>query len=50
MDEATYEQFALPLAEVADALPYMLAVETVQMLQVDGKPSGSSSRLASSWR
>jgi elongation factor P len=40
MHEATYEQFALPIAEVADALPYLLPSSTVQMLQVNGKPSG----------
>jgi elongation factor P len=40
MDEETYEQFALPRAEVADALDYVLPSTTVQMLQVNGKPSG----------
>ncbi len=40
MHEATYEQFALPNAEVAAALPYLLPSSTVQMLQVNGKPSG----------
>ena len=40
MDEETYEQFALPRAEVADELAYMLPSSTVQILQVNGKPSG----------
>jgi elongation factor P len=40
MDEQTYEQFGLPHAEVADALPYMLPSASVQMLAVNGKPSG----------
>jgi len=40
MDEATYEQFALPRAEVADALDYTPPSSSVQILQVDGKPSG----------
>ena len=40
MDEETYEQFALPHAELEDALPYMQPSTSVQMLVVDGKPSG----------
>jgi elongation factor P len=40
MDEATYEQFGLPHAEVAHALPYLLPSASVQMLAVNGKPSG----------
>src|ERR687883_667257 len=40
MDEETYEQFALPRGEVSDMLDFMLPSSTVQMLQVDGKPSG----------
>ena len=40
MDEETYEQFGLPRASVADALEYMLESSTVQMLAVNGKPSG----------
>ena len=40
MDEETYEQFGLPHAEVADELAYLPPSSTVQMLQVDGKPSG----------
>src|SRR6266542_4061330 len=40
MDEETYEQFALPHAELAGALPYMQPSSSVQMLVVGGKPSG----------
>jgi elongation factor P len=40
MDEQTYEQFGLPRVDVADALAYMLPSTTVQMLAVNGKPSG----------
>jgi elongation factor P len=40
MDDQTYEQFALPRAEVAEQLPYMQPPTTVQILAVDGKPSG----------
>jgi elongation factor P len=40
MDEETYEQFAQPRADVADALDYMLPSSSVQMLVVNGKPSG----------
>ena len=40
MDEQTYEQFGLPRDDVADALDYMLPSSTVQMLAVNGKPSG----------
>ena len=40
MDEATYDQFGLPHAEVADALAYLAPSSTVQMLAVDGKPAG----------
>ena len=40
MDEETYEQFALPHAELADVIPYMQPSTTVQMLVVGGKPSG----------
>jgi elongation factor P len=40
MDEATYEQFGLPHAEVADELAYLPPSSSVQMLSVDGKPSG----------
>src|ERR687892_181021 len=40
MDEATYEQFGLPHAEVAYALAYLAPSSSVQMLAVDGKPAG----------
>jgi len=40
MDEATFEQFGLPHAEVEDELAYMLPSGMVQMLYVNGSPSG----------
>jgi elongation factor P len=40
MDEETFEQFGLPQADVADELVYMQPSSTVQMLLVNGKPSG----------
>jgi elongation factor P len=40
MDAETYEQFGLPHAEVADELAFLPPSSSVQMLQVDGKPSG----------
>jgi elongation factor P len=40
MDEQTYEQFTLPRGDVADALVYLQPSSSVQMLAVDGKPSG----------
>ena len=40
MDEQSYEQFALPRAEVAEELAYILPSSTVQILAVNGKPSG----------
>ena len=40
MDEQTYEQFGLPRASVEDALEYILPSSSVQMLAVNGKPSG----------
>ena len=40
MDEATFEQFGLPHAEVADTLAYLAPSSSVQMLAVDGKPAG----------
>ena len=40
MDEETYEQFGLPHAEVSSELAYLPPSSSVQMLQVDGKPSG----------
>src|SRR3989304_2432014 len=41
MDEESYDQFALPHAEVADELAYLPPSSSGQMLAVDGKPSGS---------
>ncbi len=40
MDEQTYEQFTLPRADVAEQLAYMQPSTTVQVLAVNGKPSG----------
>ena len=40
MDTDTYEQFALPHTTVEDALPYLEPSSTVQVLEIDGKPSG----------
>lgn len=40
MDEETFEQFGLPSADLADELAYMLPSSTVQILQVNGAPSG----------
>ena len=40
MDTDTYDQFLLPHATVEDALPYLEPSSTVQVLEVDGKPSG----------
>jgi elongation factor P len=40
MDQDTYDQFGLPHATVADALPYMQPSTSVQMLTVDGAPTG----------
>jgi elongation factor P len=40
MDEESYEQFTLPRAEVAAELDYMQPSSSIQILQVDGKPSG----------
>jgi elongation factor P len=40
MDQETYEQFAVPRAELESELPYMQPSSTVQVLQVNGKPSG----------
>jgi len=40
MDEATFEQFGLPRESVEEALEFLQPSSTVQMLQVDGKPSG----------
>ncbi len=40
MDEETYDQFALPHAEVAEELSFLAPSSSVQMLAVDGKPAG----------
>jgi len=40
MDEETFEQFGLPHAEVANELAFLPPSSSVQMLAVDGKPSG----------
>jgi elongation factor P len=40
MDEETFEQFGLQHGDVADELVYMQPSSTVQMLVVNGKPSG----------
>jgi elongation factor P len=40
MDEETYEQFALPHGDLEAELPYMQPTSSVQVLQVNGKPSG----------
>ena len=40
MDEDTYEQFGLPRSDIESELAYMLPSSTVQILQVNGKPSG----------
>jgi elongation factor P len=40
MDQGTYDQFGLPHAEVADELAYLPPSSSVQMLAVNGKPSG----------
>ena len=40
MDEESYEQFALPRPSVEDELLYILPSTSIQMLAVDGKPSG----------
>jgi elongation factor P len=40
MDEQTYEQMSLPRASVADALDYLEPSSSVQLLTVDGRPSG----------
>jgi elongation factor P len=40
MDHDTYEQTSLPHATVEDALEFMQPSSTVQMLLVDGRPSG----------
>jgi elongation factor P len=40
MDQNTYEQTALPRGTVEDALEFMLPSSSVQMLLVNGRPSG----------
>jgi elongation factor P len=40
MDEGTYEQFNVPRAEVGDVLEFVQPSSSVQMLTVDGRPSG----------
>ena len=40
MDEESYEQFGLPRGSIEAELAYMLPSSTVQILQVNGKPSG----------
>ena len=40
MDEETYEQISIPHADLEDELPFMQPSSTVQVLFVDGAPSG----------
>ena len=40
MDEQTYEQFGLPRRDVADVLDFLQPSSSVQMLAVNGRPSG----------
>src|SRR2546422_8749471 len=40
MDQDTYEQTALPRSTVEDALEFMLPSSNVQMMLVNGSPSG----------
>jgi elongation factor P len=40
MDQDTYEQTALPHSTVEDALEFMLPSSSVQMMLVNGRPSG----------
>ena len=40
MDQGTYEQFSLPHGELEEELPFMQPSSSVQIFQVDGKPSG----------
>jgi elongation factor P len=40
MDEETYEQLALPHADLEAELPFMQASSSVQVLFVDGRPTG----------
>ncbi len=40
MDSQSYEQFTVPHADLEEELPFMQANATVQVLAVNGKPSG----------
>jgi elongation factor P len=40
MDEQTFEQFGLPRGEVAEVIEFMQPSSSVQMLTVNGRPSG----------
>src|SRR5215208_2582680 len=40
MDEETYEQFSLPRVSVEDALDFLQPSSSVQIMTVDGEPSG----------
>jgi elongation factor P len=40
MDSESYEQFSVPHVDLEDALPFMQPNATVQVLAVNGKPSG----------
>ena len=40
MDSESYEQFSVPHADLEDELPFMQPNVTVQVLAVNGKPSG----------
>jgi elongation factor P len=40
MDEQTFEQFSLPHADLAGELPFMLPSSSVQVLAVNGEPTG----------
>ena len=39
MDAETYEQFSVPRGDLEDELPFMQPNATVQVLEVNGKPS-----------
>jgi elongation factor P len=40
MDEGTYEQISLPHADLEDELPFMQPSSSVQVMFVDGRPTG----------
>ena len=40
MDEETFDQFPIPRSSVAEALDFMQPSSSVQILTVDGRPSG----------